>query len=43
VPRSGFLQGGYKEGLFIADLVAEHPELIESFPFALRVRFKTAT
>jgi hypothetical protein len=35
VPRSGFLQGGYKEGLFIADLVAEHPELIESFPFAL--------
>jgi hypothetical protein len=33
--RSGFLQGGYKEDLFVADLVAERPEFIESFPFAL--------
>jgi hypothetical protein len=33
--RSGFLQGGYKKDLFIADLVADRPEVIESFPFAL--------
>ena len=35
MPHSGFLQGGYKEDLFIADLVAERPEFIESYPFAL--------
>ena len=35
MPRSGFLQGGYKEDLFIADLVAERPGFIESFLFVL--------
>jgi hypothetical protein len=35
MPSPGFLQAGYKEDLFIADLVAERPEFIESFPFAL--------
>jgi hypothetical protein len=35
MPGPGFLQGGYKEDLFIADLVADSPEFIESFPFAL--------
>ena len=35
MPHSGFLQVGYKEDLFIADLVAERPEFFESFPFAL--------
>ena len=35
MPRPGFLQGGYKEDLFIADLVADSPEFMESFPFAL--------
>jgi hypothetical protein len=35
MPSPGFLQAGYKVDLFIADLVAERPEFIESFPFAL--------
>jgi hypothetical protein len=35
MPGPGFLQGGYKEDLFIADLVADSPEFMESFPFAL--------
>jgi len=33
--RSDFLHAGHKEDLFIADLVSERPEFIESFPFAL--------
>src|SRR5829696_6216622 len=33
--RSGVLLGGYRKDLFIADLVAERPGFIESFPFAL--------
>jgi hypothetical protein len=35
MPGPGFLQAGYKKNLFIADLVADRPEFIESFPFAL--------
>src|ERR687893_3196720 len=35
MPHSDFLQGGFKDNLFIADLVAERPEFLESFPFAL--------
>jgi len=35
MPRSDFLKGGYKKDLFIADLVAERSDFIESFPFAL--------
>ena len=35
MPRANFLQGGYKRDSFIADLVEERPEFIESFPFAL--------
>ena len=35
MPRPGFLQGGYKEDLFIADLVSEQPEFIESFAYVL--------
>ena len=35
MPRPGFLQSGYKKNLFVADLVAECPEFVESFPFAL--------
>jgi hypothetical protein len=31
----GFLTGGYKKDLHVADLVADHPEFIEDFPFAL--------
>ena len=33
--RSGFLQAGYKKWLYIADLVADHPEFIAGFPFTL--------
>ena len=33
--RSDFLHAGHKKDLFIADLVSERPEFIESFPFAL--------
>src|SRR5918994_4791753 len=33
--RSYFLHAGHKKDLFIADLVSERPEFIESFPFAL--------
>ena len=29
--RSGFLQAGYKKWLYIADLVADHPEFIAGF------------
>src|ERR687890_563401 len=35
MPQQGFLRGGHKKDLFIADLVEEHPEFIESFPFVL--------
>ena len=35
MPYSGFLRGGYKKDSFIADLIEEHPEFVESFPFAL--------
>ena len=35
MPGPGFLQGGHKKDLFIADLVADSPEFMESFPFAL--------
>jgi hypothetical protein len=35
MPHSSFLRGGYKKDSFIADLVEEHPEFVESFPFAL--------
>src|SRR3712207_5354910 len=35
MPHPGYLRGGYKKDLFIADLVAERPELVGSFPFAL--------
>ena len=33
--HSGSLHAGYKKDSFIADLVAERPEFIESFPFVL--------
>ena len=33
--RSDFLHSGHKKDLFIADLVSERPQFIESFPFAL--------
>src|SRR5918995_756397 len=35
MPHPGFLRAGYKKDLFVADLVAECPEFVESFPFAL--------
>jgi hypothetical protein len=35
MPRPGFLRAGYKKDLFVADLVAECSEFVESFPFAL--------
>ena len=35
MPHPGFLRAGYKKDLFVADLVEEHPEFLESFPFAL--------
>jgi hypothetical protein len=35
MPDSCFLRGGFKKGSFIADLVAEHPEFVEGFPFVL--------
>ena len=35
VPRSDFLQGGHKKDLTVGDLVANRPDLIESFPFVL--------
>jgi hypothetical protein len=35
MPRPGFIHGGHKKDSFIADLVAERPEFLESFPFAL--------
>jgi hypothetical protein len=35
MPHSGFLHAGHKKDAFIADLVAERPEFVESFPFAL--------
>src|ERR687897_276196 len=33
--RSDFLHAGHNKDFFIADLVSERPEFIESFPFAL--------
>jgi hypothetical protein len=42
VRHPGFLQGGYKKDLFVADLVAERPEFIESFPFALITTFDSS-
>src|SRR5215210_2241692 len=35
MPQQGFLRGGHNKDLFIADLVEEHPDFIESFPFVL--------
>jgi hypothetical protein len=35
IPRRGYLWSGFKKDLFIADLVAERPQFIESFSFAL--------
>jgi hypothetical protein len=35
MPRQGFLHGGHKKDSFIADLVSERLEFIESFPFVL--------
>ncbi len=35
MPHSCFLRGGFKKDWFIADLVAEHPEFVEGFPFVL--------
>ena len=35
MPRPAFICGSYKKDLFVADLVADHPEFIESFRFAL--------
>jgi len=35
MPHPGFLRAGYKKNLFVADLLAECPEFVESFPFAL--------
>ena len=35
MPHSSFPRGGHKKDTFIADLVEEHPEFVESFPFAL--------
>jgi hypothetical protein len=35
MPHSSFLQGGYKKDSFIADLISERPEFVESFPFVL--------
>src|ERR671916_354712 len=35
MPHPGFLRAGYKQDSFVADLVAECPEFVESFPFAL--------
>jgi hypothetical protein len=35
IPRSGFLWSGFRKDLFIADVVTERPQFIESFSFAL--------
>jgi hypothetical protein len=35
MPQQGFLRGGHKKDSSVADLVEEHPEFVERFPFVL--------